>query len=643
MGVFADIRDELKPMAKSMKEVVEISGKIKESIIPMAKAMEGVEFRSTKMHKAFGHLININKKMLTAIRDNSTATIANSIAMSEQTKEAEKTTKSLLGLAQIIEVVKESNESFSRSMSKASSESKIWTTVSRMVSGSPFWKIQNKVRAVADAFSAYYSMQDKGIERQLKAAEASNKLFVAFRDIQTVKTRLDEAVGDASEFEELAKEIDFLDGQYQKFLQRLGGDEEAARAKAIEATTKMYGHQENKLKKIITQVEKRAELEERAQKIREKESFKLKIAGKTIFEAPKFARIRARAGMMKEGIEKRGVMRAAIKERVGQTRMGARTGGGAQHTAFKEKTARMKKELAAAGGFRNFISKFAKFAWSMIKRAVIYFIPLIIGIFVVFEIIKKIMKNGEMMQAVVDFISGVVENVMFIVEGVMDIFSAFFGEGTLGERFKLLLGGVGKIFGGLFGILLEILTLGLKLLLGLLIGVVTTAIELLVATLAGILWVIAHPVKAVKMLWGAIGPMLYNMFIAPLGGWWDRTQAWFIGLWNTITGIFTGLADAFGGIGETFSDMKFWQHGGIHTGGMAVVGERGPELVSMPAGTRVYSNADSKKMIGGNTNVTVNVQGRMGASDSELRDMAQKIGRMISREVNRTTSSSVRI
>jgi hypothetical protein len=77
--------------------------------------------------------------------------------------------------------------------------------------------------------------------------------------------------------------------------------------------------------------------------------------------------------------------------------------------------------------------------------------------------------------------------------------------------------------------------------------------------------------------------------------------------------------------------------------GLTLVGERGPELVSLPTGSRVYSNSDSKRMLAGNTNnITVNVQGRIGASDTELRDIAQKIGRMVNMEVNRTTASRTR-
>jgi len=41
-----------------------------------------------------------------------------------------------------------------------------------------------------------------------------------------------------------------------------------------------------------------------------------------------------------------------------------------------------------------------------------------------------------------------------------------------------------------------------------------------------------------------------------------------------------------------------FEKGGIAPGGMAMVGEGGPELVGLPRGSRVHSNADSKKMMG---------------------------------------------
>jgi len=101
-------------------------------------------------------------------------------------------------------------------------------------------------------------------------------------------------------------------------------------------------------------------------------------------------------------------------------------------------------------------------------------------------------------------------------------------------------------------------------------------------------------------------------------------------------------AKEFGGKVKNFFGLHT---GGFTKGGFNLVGERGPELVRLPLGSRVFSNDNSKSMIGkGNTNnITINVNGRLGASDSELRDIAKKIGSMVSTEINRTTSSSTNV
>jgi len=76
--------------------------------------------------------------------------------------------------------------------------------------------------------------------------------------------------------------------------------------------------------------------------------------------------------------------------------------------------------------------------------------------------------------------------------------------------------------------------------------------------------------------------------------------------------------------------------GTINRGGMAIVGENGPELVSLPSGATVHSNSQSRNM--GNT-IHVHVNGRVGASDAEIRDIAQKVAREIGLQMNRTTSA----
>jgi hypothetical protein len=113
----------------------------------------------------------------------------------------------------------------------------------------------------------------------------------------------------------------------------------------------------------------------------------------------------------------------------------------------------------------------------------------------------------------------------------------------------------------------------------------------------------------------------------------------------SITGPYLVIA----GIGALILGMMkgfgVFAEGGVTTGGMAIVGERGPELVNLPTGTRVHSNKNSQSILSGSStnNITVNVQGRIGASDSELRDIASKVGRMISTEINRSTSTGTRV
>ena len=71
--------------------------------------------------------------------------------------------------------------------------------------------------------------------------------------------------------------------------------------------------------------------------------------------------------------------------------------------------------------------------------------------------------------------------------------------------------------------------------------------------------------------------------------------------------------------------------------GMTLVGENGPELVSLPSGSKVHTNAESKRMGGGNTiNITINAR---DTSDAELRRIADKIGNMVNNKINRRTSS----
>ena len=83
---------------------------------------------------------------------------------------------------------------------------------------------------------------------------------------------------------------------------------------------------------------------------------------------------------------------------------------------------------------------------------------------------------------------------------------------------------------------------------------------------------------------------------------------------------------------------KFRATGGLVNENLTVVGENGPELVSLPTGSKVHTNTQTKKMMGNTNTFNITINAR-DTSDAELRRIASKIGSMVNNSINRTTSS----
>ena len=123
------------------------------------------------------------------------------------------------------------------------------------------------------------------------------------------------------------------------------------------------------------------------------------------------------------------------------------------------------------------------------------------------------------------------------------------------------------------------------------------------------------------------------------------------GIGTAIGGVIGGVGGAalggsagtsLGNVAGEKMGLKGYASGGIVSNtGLALVGEKGPELVNLPAGARVFNNNQSKSMMG-STAINVHVNGRLGASDTELDDIARKIGRKINLEMNRYNNSGYR-
>lgn len=101
---------------------------------------------------------------------------------------------------------------------------------------------------------------------------------------------------------------------------------------------------------------------------------------------------------------------------------------------------------------------------------------------------------------------------------------------------------------------------------------------------------------------------------------------------------FLGASSGGGVPGVGFSGGGFGEHfaaGGVSRGGMAMVGEQGPELVNLPRGARVFNHGDTKKMLGGGPNITVNYHAPQGQTRAAAMDAAATIGGGINRQLGR--------
>ena len=217
-----------------------------------------------------------------------------------------------------------------------------------------------------------------------------------------------------------------------------------------------------------------------------------------------------------------------------------------------------------------------------------------------------------------------------VFSGVADVINGFFGDGGL----ESVIEGLVKIAFGLLG---ATITFGLALLSLAGAFIVTFSMELwdkvkdfFVETFTSV----KGMAKNFGLLLALVGVIVLLFTTAPV--WLVATigiALWYIGNW-----IAKKISDIF--------DLDFFAKGGTSSGGLAVVGEEGPELVNLPTGARVHSNQVSGQMVSGgksNSNVTNNFNITINAkdtSDGEMKRIADKIGKMINNKINRNVGAS---
>lgn len=287
------------------------------------------------------------------------------------------------------------------------------------------------------------------------------------------------------------------------------------------------------------------------------------------------------------------------------------------------------------------------------------FLAFITGLFLLLKLIgpaiKRVFENLTVVKDVLMFGLGIVmEGVMSIWSGLQGLWKVVFGGGSIIDFINALVDlGVGvlqvavglliSLIGPLFTLLgslvfelgkeviSKIKQIGNKGKLALLIG----------GVLAFIAWWYTAPVWLVALIGFVVFKAVSLVLKSGPKAVWDA----FLKI-NFVKLIVDTAVKVLDMILSKISDIPVI--GGLvgrATGGIVgvgettLVGERGPELVKLPAGSRVFTNRQTKGMMGSSTvnnfNITINAK---DTSREEMRRVADEIGRMVSTKINRRSS-----
>jgi len=565
-------------------------------------------------------------------------------------------TDSVRSLTSALETQKEASDSLLRSFGELANgtgeASKKWTAFSRVLSGSGLWKLQNYMRSLGQVLDFYYKKQDRAFEETQKSIRSVGKVQQELQKVADVQKDLNNA---SLSFKDLSDSIEEVADAYA-MADAAGMNQMEAQAFALERTKKQYSDMHDALLETKTRYGKEVKL------LLKEEEKQMELAA----ERERVTKARKQEELLRESFSAK---QLEARQAAGRSGFGRQTGGGFRQTREGRRMLNQIRDLAKerridaaksiGEGIKNsplfkfltlglFSPKGQQPIFRMIKVVVsgvkafrkipfkkvmkmaskyaLLGVMFLIQAFVIFSLFRTLVKDAEVIKTLVDGAKEIFEGVAVIFSGIFDIFNAFFGSGSIDERFVTLITGIAKIFGGLGAIIFTVMKGIVKLAFGLIVGLLGLYFKtLMVVTSAA--------------FWGSVFEKLKAKFLSLGGGIVEKITTFFT---RDVMGFFKRIVNTIiKGINaiSPFADIPLLATGGlIDKGGLAIVGERGPELVNLPTGAKVNPNGSR-----GSTTINVSVNGRMGASDSELRDIAKKIGRMVNTEINRTTSSSTNV
>lgn len=245
--------------------------------------------------------------------------------------------------------------------------------------------------------------------------------------------------------------------------------------------------------------------------------------------------------------------------------------------------------------------------------------PILMPILKVLAIVIGVVLVGAFYVAinVINIIISVVSWFANVLSGIINVVAAVVG--AIINYFQALYNFWQPIFSAILNVVIFVFQM---------IGVViATAVSLIMAVIQPIASFIGGVFQGawnwVKGIWNGVAGWfsgIANGIGNALGGVFDKITSPFSRAFEFVKGIPAKIVDAVGNIGNMLRDkIGNWDIPGPlgkvkdvipgfamgvrnFGGGAAIVGERGPELVTLPRGSNVYPQDATQRMLGGNTN-----------------------------------------
>ena len=520
----------------------------------------------------------------------------------EAAKEANVFTAKLYDVKRATEALSGSQTGFQKTIDTLAG-SKALGVISRLASGilPTFWQLQNKVRAGFTIINEYHKKQTASTEEAMKAMEAllevremetAMKLFKKLYDKDFFNSLNDGATG----LKKAKNMVETLRNSFKGFdgVEYLLFGEKGIDTKNLDDMKEVLNYTKEITERQFKQIEDR---KEEAAGTLEKKRYMDNIITERQNKKPK------KEGKITNWLSgRKGLQKYFDKQK--------------EFSEFRKGV--IEKQVLLFDFFtkiRKNFKGYLKSGWNFFKTAMKWFAIIVLTLFAIrkaFQLLKE-----PLIEAWVT----IKEEINFVLGGIMNTISDLVGA------FYLLYDGFVQgdflmVVGGIILIGANILKLALQVLGGLVwlsfISVISILGEILESLLEGgatTVDTIAGIMISIGLVLGALTYLGIAIYSLPV------ILAW------TLGGILVAAINPF-------------STGGVVNSNMQLVGERGAELVSLPRGSRVHSNADSKGMMGGSggNTINVNVNGRVGASDTEIRDIANKVAREINLRMNRTGS-----